>query len=245
MTDIFKKYITLSNDFRKSNASEQSVENIYDFLYELEEKDRNQEEDFILCNVYFLLRYYLSAYEIFEKIADKSNPKEASKWYVWKEKALSHKNNFIIKDTRKLKIKKEQPKFELADFQKKEQGVYQLQSKKVVIFNQWVSGEHLIIKINENIKFEDFFDEILKHLNWLSDAKTPLINFYNETMSSFSEEKANDHWYSTLEVYSARLYMNKNGTIYGEICAGDEFFPDHLLDIETENQQITKMSIDG
>lgn len=245
MTEIFKKYIAFSNDFRKSNASKQSIENLYDLLYELAQKERNKEENFILCNVYFLLEYYQSAYEIFEKIADKSNPKEMSKLYVWQEKALSHKNNFIIKDVRKLKIKNEQPKFELADFQKNEKGFYQLKSKKVVVFNQFVDSEDFHIQMSEKLKLADFFDEILEVLQWLCDAKTDLVKFYNKTLSSFSQEKANDHWYSTLEVYSVGLLVGENGKIYSEISVGDEFSPDHIIDIETENQQIINMSIDG
>lgn len=245
MTEIFKKYITLSNDFRKSNASVQSIENLYDFLYELQQKERNKEEDFILCNIYFLLGYYQSAYEIFEKIADKNNPKEVSKLYVWREKSISHKDNFFIKDVRKLKTKKAQPKLKRSDFQKYKTNSYQLKSKNIVIFNQSVSSEDFTITLNENINFDDFFDEILKYLNWLSDAKTPLIKFYNKNISPLTEQIADEDWYATLEVYSASLWVDSSGMIYGEIATGDQIDPDHILDISTENQKITKMSFDG
>ena len=95
-----KNYIEISNEFRKSNASKESVEKLYDLLYDLENSTRSKNDDLTLSNVYSLLGFHLSAYEVFKSIADLNDKKSTSKLYVMEEKAKSHKNNFVIKDIR-------------------------------------------------------------------------------------------------------------------------------------------------
>lgn len=245
MTEIFKRYIELSNAFRKSNGSTQSVENLYDLLYELDGKQRNKEEDFILCNVYFLLGFYLSAYEIFREIADLSNPKDASKLYVWKEKSQTHANKFIIKDLRKFSKKQAQKSFQISDFKLIKENMYQLEKGEVIIFNQSLSKDKFKIFTAENLSLEACFDNISDYLNWLSDAKNELIDFYNHQLSPHTDEQADDNWYYALEVYSARIIIDNQGNISAEIATGDTITPDHILDIELENKTVVSMNFDG
>lgn len=244
MTPIFKTYVEVSNEFRKSNASEQSVEKLYDLCYELEKATRNREEDFILCNIYFLLGFHRSAYEIFKTIADKSNPKDVSKLYVWEQKANSHENNFIIKDLRKFRTKKVQNKFKPKDFvPSEEENTFLLKKDEIIIFNKVVDTTDFMLFVHKNYHFKENFNRISEYLIWLADCKTELISFFNQKVADgFS---ADDSWYDSLDVYSALVGIDDKGNLFAQISMGDTFFPDHILDVEAENQSFINIGLDG
>jgi hypothetical protein len=238
-----KDYIELSKEFRKSNASIQSVEKLYDLLYKLENTKRTKEEDLILSNIYSLLGFHKSAYEVFKNVADLTNRKEATKMYVMEEKAKSHKDNFIIKDIRKYREKKEQPKLEISDFvaSKNYKNQFKILNKEIIIFNKTIKEGTISIELpNEHI--ENYSDKIINYMNWLSECKTDLIDFYNK---EYDEDTANKDWYDTLVIYSTRIVIEESEAIFCSISGGDDFYQDHLLDIEITNDVITLMNYNG
>lgn len=248
MTEILKRYIDASNAFRKAGASHEGAIALYDLLYDLQAKtQRTKEEERILADTYTLLEYHLSAYETFARIADTTNYKEKSKLLVLEDKAKTHKNTFCIKDVRKLKVKKNQTAFKISDFEKVEdfelECEYVLSTKKVVIFNKEVEGEDFSFFINKGTSLESCLHSINEYLEWLSDAKAILINYYNEHCAEYTPQ-ADDNWYNTLEVYSGHLDIGSIG-ISAHISAGDIFSPDHLLEIDFEGKEITHIGWDG
>ena len=248
MTEILKRYIDASNAFRKAGASHEGAIALYDLLYDLQAKtQRTKEEERILADPYTLLEYHLSAYETFARIADTTNYKEKSKLLVLEDKAKTHKNTFCIKDVRKLKVKKNQTAFKISDFEKVEdfelECEYVLSTKKVVIFNKEVEGEDFSFFINKGTSLESCLHSINEYLEWLSDAKAILINYYNEHCAEYTPQ-ADDNWYNTLEVYSGHLDIGSIG-ISAHISAGDICSPDHLLEIDFEGKEITHIGWDG
>jgi hypothetical protein len=242
-SDYTKDYIELSKEFRKSNASTKSVEKLYDLLYKLENTNRTKEEDLILSNIYSLLGFHKSAYEVFKTIADLTNRKEATKMYVMEEKSKSHKDNFIIKDIRKYREKKEQPKLEISDFvaSKNHKNQFKIDNKEIIIFNKTIKEDTISIQLpNEHI--ENYSDKIINYMNWLSDCKTDLIDFYNR---EYKEDIANKDWYDTLVIYNTRIIIEDSGVVFCSISGGDDFYQDHLLDIEITNDVITSMNYNG
>ena len=239
MTEILKRYIDASNAFCKAGGSHEGAIALYDLLYDLQAKtQRTKEEERILADTYTLLEYHLSAYETFLRIADTTNYKEKSRLLVLEDKAKTHKNTFCIKDVRKLKAKKKQTAFKIES-----ECEYILSTKKVVIFNKEVEEEDFSFFINKDIPLESCLHSINKYLEWLSDAKATLINYYNEHCGAYTPE-ADDNWYNTLEVYSGHLDIGSIG-ISAHISAGDIFSPDHLLEIDFEGKEITHIGWDG
>jgi len=239
-----KDYIALSNEFRKSNSSIESTEKIYDLLYELENANRVKEDNLILSNVYVLLGFYRSAYEIFKEIADLNNKKDVSKLYVMEQKAKSYENNFIIKDIRKYREKKKQAKLDLNHFNVSEenQNKFEISQKDIVIFNKNIKDEISVYIPDSDI--EKYSDALITHINWLSDCKNELIAFYNQN-NVFTDENADNDWYDTLEVYSIKIKITDFGDIDTLVSAGDDFFQDHILDVEMTNRTITSMNYNG
>lgn len=248
MTEILKRYIDASNAFRKAGGSHEGAIALYDLLYDLQAKtQRTKDEERILADTYILLEYHLSAYETFLRIADSTNYKEKSKLLVLEDKAKTHKNTFCIKDVRKLKAKKKPKTLKVTDFEKvkdfESECEYILSTKKVVIFNKEVEGEDFSFFINKGTSLESCLHSINEYLEWLSDAKAILINYYNEHCAEYTPQ-ADDNWYNTLEVYSGHLDIGSIG-ISAHISAGDIFSPDHLLEIDFEGKEITHIGWDG
>lgn len=81
-----KEYIEYSNEFRKSNGSKESVEKMYDLLYELESIEKNKQESLVLSNVYILLGFHRSAFEIFKEAADSKTQRILLNCMFWSRK---------------------------------------------------------------------------------------------------------------------------------------------------------------
>ncbi|MDR2861563.1 MAG: hypothetical protein LBV07_03320 [Syntrophobacterales bacterium] len=143
--------------------------------------------------------------------------------------------------------KNKQTKLTPTDFVISESGEneFSIVGSNVVIFNKAVENDKIGICIYGPHKFEDYASKIIGYIYWLSGCKSELKNFYNAEMSEYTEEKANDDWYDTLEIFSVKIIVGMNGSLYSEISCGDNISQYHILDIETENETITSMNYDG
>ena len=213
----------------------------------MESADRTKSEDLILSNVYSLLGFHQSAYEIFKSVADLTDRKNASKLYVLEDKAKSHKNDFIIKDIRKLRSEIKRAKLLPTDFVKSESSEHKFKviDKDIVIFKKVIKNDNFEIYVSGDHKFEDFTDKIIDYIYWLGNCKKELVTFYNTELSEYTDEVADDDWFDTLELYGVRIIIGQNGNLYSEISGGDDFWQDHILDIETSGKTISSMSYDG
>ena len=244
-----KEYIDISTEFRKSNSSKDNLDKLFDLLYELEKVNRSKNEDKILSDIYTLLGFHLSAYEIYRPTVDLTNRKETKKLYTLEQKAKSHANNFTTKDIRKLREKKEQIKLLFEDFEidtnEDDKNRFLLKNKDIVIFNKPLKHDKFEIYIYGEHTFKDCVAKIIKYIYWLGSCKNVLIEFYNSEMSEQIGETANEDWYDTMEVFNLRIIVGKNGKLFAEISGGDELMSDHILDIETEENKIIEMNYDG
>jgi len=199
-----------------------------------------------LSNVYNLLGFHKSAYETFKSVADVNDRKVVSKLYAMGEKAKSHKNNFILKDVRKLREKQEIVQLQESDFLISEVDESEAKvAKNVVIFNKIVASDNVEISNYGKHKFVAYVDQIAEFVVWLGGCKNELIEFYNRELSQFSEEVADDDWYYTLEVFRLRITIGKNENLYAEIASGDDHVQDHILDIEIGDHSVLGMTYDG
>lgn len=241
--DYQKEYITLSNEFRKSNQSEESTSKLYDLLYEIEKTTDN---DRILSDIYSLLGYHQSAYDTYKPIADLSDRKSLKKHHTLEQKAKSHENNFIVKDIRKLRKKNKQPQLLPEDFSPdpKEENTY-ITQKDIVVFNKIVKHNKFKITLYKDHKFEDYITQIIEYINWLGTCNQELIDFYNSKLAEHTNDTADKDWFDTLDIYTTSITLGKNEKLFADITGGDQFMSDHLLDIETDEHNISDMWYDG
>ncbi|HAS44502.1 MAG TPA: hypothetical protein DCS93_28750 [Microscillaceae bacterium] len=244
--NFLKEYIEASNEFRKSGNSQESIEKLYDLLYALETIEKTIQEAVTLSNIYSLLGFHQSAYEVFKTTVDSSNRKTLTKLHVLEEKAKSHQNNFVIKDLRKYRQKKVQVSLLPTDFIPLETGkhTYTIAGKDVIIFNKVVKSNKVEVYL-PNQQIEPYLDKVIRYITWLSDCKNELIAFYNDWNKGETTDIADGDWYDSLDVYRVKITVGKNENLYADIAAGDVFAQDHLLDIETDQETIYSMNHDG
>ena len=108
-----------------------------------------------------------------------------------------------------------------------------------------MSGNRVELYFDAKCMLEKFFGEICAHVTLLGKCKTKLLAFYNARMAEHTGKMENDDWYDTLEIFSVRIWVGKNGEISSAVSAGDNYFQDHILDIEIEHETIVSMSYDG
>jgi hypothetical protein len=243
--NFMKQYIELSNEFRKNNKSQEIIKKLYDFMGTLE-KDENKDNEIVLVYVYTLLAYHKKACDLYFKIHNKNDRKQKAKLFDMEQMSKSHGDNFAIKLI-KLKIN-EIVNFCVDDFVGKgiiaEYKNHEL-NKTCIIFNQIFDKEPLKIELYKDFILLEYIPLINNYIHWLGgECKTKMMNYFNENMT-FSEEKADDEWYETLEIYSVSIIITKNKKICATITCGDNIFIDHILDIEMEEDKIWSMNIDG
>jgi hypothetical protein len=242
--NYMKQYIELSTEFKKDKKSQETIGRIYDLMYLLE-KDENTDNKMVLVYVYTLLAYHKKAYDLYLKIYNENDRKQKTKLFEMEQMAKSHGDNFIIR--LRTSQKNEKLNFTINDFTEKETddnwNNYE-SNKNCIIFNQTFDNEPLEISIHKNNKLSDCVEKISEYINWLgTECKKELIKYYNKNMEQ--DEKADNDWYENLEIISVLITIGEEGKISADISCGDNYFEDHILDIETEGNNIFSMNYDG
>lgn len=129
----------------------------------------------------------------------------------------------------------------MSDFVAADDKIFSIKKEGIIIFNKIIENNKVSIELPDN-NIDTYSAQITDYLNWLGDCRQELISFYN---NEGYEVKADDNWYYTLEVYSAKIIVGKNRSLRSEISGGDSFREDHLLDIETDGKAISSMDYDG
>jgi hypothetical protein len=138
MENITEKFIYAKSKFLESNASEDSVEKLYDLIYFLKElKDITFEEKYILIKIYNLVGSGAISSRIIEESLKTSDPFQTIKLKNLQSEMRSENpwETKIYRDLRDSKIKKDSTKLVIEDF----------------IISQEIYGNYSI-KISDKIK---------------------------------------------------------------------------------------------
>ena len=243
--NYMKQYIELSREFKANNKSQEIIGKLYDFM-RLLEKDENKDNKMILVYVYTLLAYHKRAYVLYSKIYNENDRKQKSKLFEMEQMSKSHGDNFVIKLKKKPEINK-MINYCVNDFVEKdaagEYKSYKL-NKTCIIFNQ-IFDKPLKMEIYKNFVLSEYIGQINEYIHWLGgDCKKELIEYFNKNMD-YMEEKADNEWYETLEIYCVRITLTENKILCSSISCGDNLFEDHILELETEGNKIYSMTYDG
>ncbi|KZE78062.1 hypothetical protein SAMN04488018_103183 [Myroides marinus] len=249
ITHYKKRYNELSKQFREIYNNHDISIDLFDLLYELQAEDQTVENKTLQCHIYALLEYWQTAYKLLLEVSDSNDSKVKSKLFVFSEKAKTYKDTFGLKDVRKTREKKEVPILSLDDFIEQEEGSnqYNLNTKRIVVFNQYCPTDRFKVSTSSDLSDMDKL-ELIEYLHWLTDLRSPLIEFYNSDKNGylpFIEGKADDHWYDTLEIYSTNIRYFKSGHIETTISMGDQLITDHIIDLVIDNKVCVEMNFDG
>ena len=95
MNEYLKQYITLQKQFRETKGNPDSVRALYDFKEGLEQNEDKQAKE-VLVDVYDLLDYKKSAYDLLCQIGDRSDKKTLKRLGTLKEYAENWGNHYAI-----------------------------------------------------------------------------------------------------------------------------------------------------
>lgn len=214
-------------------------------------------DDLILVNIYSLLGFHESAYQLFKQSVDITDAKQTKQLYKLADKASWHKDNFTLKDIRKLEQKIEAIEIKATDFVTRKPRFDNKEfilTHPVVIFNKLIDGEDCEVYIKPESDEIEILTKAADTLSQLYDYKVQLIEYYNNNMKKFSEiighdVVADDDWFATLEVYGIKIstYRNINISRFNDIVkiiisCGDNIFCDNYLEVTIIDNQISSMT---
>jgi hypothetical protein len=187
----------------------------------------------------------------FKWLLNKSNEnerKQKAKIFDMEQMSKKHGDNFAVKLKKKTEVNKE-VNYSINDFSEKDIiGEYKkyVLNKNCIIFNRLFDNEPLEIELYKNIEMSEYIAKINSYIYWLGEnCKKDMIKYYNKGIAIETEEDANDEWYEELEVFSVSITVSKNGKLGADITCGDNYWTDHILDIETIENKIFSMNYDG
>ncbi|MDR6158056.1 hypothetical protein QF023_001572 [Chryseobacterium sp. SLBN-27] len=189
MTDQTRDFNILSQEFKKSNASKESINKLYDLVYELNGRKRNLEENYILASTHRLLGNRHEAKKILEKVLEscvgrqKERPLKLLQEIVHENKNFPRKDR-IYRDLRDAKKIKKAPALSFDDFitrQDHEEFITSLSGnvKNIVIFNKHVETSSVNI-FSKKIPDELFILNLIYYFEWLAGIKADLMAFYEK-----------------------------------------------------------------
>lgn len=241
-----KRYNALSKQFREEYNTKKIANDLFDLLYELQELEQSNKSILMQSHIYALLEWWQSAYDLLLEI---DNETVKSKLFIFGQKARTHGDTFGLNDIRKIKQIKVLAKLTIDDIVLIEgtSYTYNLNAKKVVIFNKYCPGNRYEIKSStvltdaEKVLIRDY-------MNWLASVRKPIIDFYNSEKNQYMPFLRNNvrvDWYDTLDVYSVSIYYHSPEHMEATISMGDQIILDHVIELMLENKECVGMNLDG
>jgi hypothetical protein len=239
LENIAQIYNTAKAEFKRSKASEQSIENLYNLIYLLQERHRDFEEDFVLAKLYKTVGNQIEAVKIIESALINANKKESALLKTLLSE-INQKNAFNIKhyrDLRDAKVIKPATQLYWNDILITGQGnedCFEITIsdtiKQIVIANKNLENKELNVSIFVNndlpkVIESDWAYKLINQIEWLGNIKNELIDFYNSSDFDNKLDKVGKIWFDGLNIMDLYIYIEHDEIIITEIT-----FSDYLLD---------------
>lgn len=258
MENITEKFIYAKSKFLESNASEDSIEKLYDLIYFLKGlKDITFEEKYILIKIYHLVGSRALSSRIIEESLKTSDPFQTIKLKNLQSEMRS-KNPWetkLYRDLRDSKIKKDSTKLVIEDFiiSQEMYGNYSIKIsdkiKNIVILNKNVPNEPVwqdeACFIFSDIKPDNNLLEIvIEYILWLGEAKEEMLIFYNQANFPYKLANVGKDWFDGLSISNFDICIEKNYDFNIEIILHDYFQNDFGFKLKIKNQSFMQIEYD-
>ena len=111
-----------------------------------------------------------------------------------------------------------------------------------VIFGKTVDGDDY--EINVAIEFKDQINTNMvldSYLKWLERCVDIVASYMEEVYG----ESLPDHWKESIEVYSVSITYNSEDDYGATIAFGESIFPDHIIELDFEKEEIIDNRLNG
>lgn len=243
-----RKYNGLIRRFKEEYSNRDISLELFDLLYMLQAIKQTPENKALQSDIYAVLEYWQTAYKLLLESVEIGDSTMQSKLFFFSEKARTYKDTFGLKDIRRSRLRKEVAIINLDNFVRKGDlsTIYSMDNVNIVVFNKYCPMDKFNIHATSVLSSIDKV-ELIEHMHWLSDIREQLIEFYNSNINGylpFIEERANDDWYDTLDVYGTTIRYYGIGEIETTVSVGDQFIRDHVIDLVFNNKECSEMRFD-
>ena len=238
MKNRFKNsYIQVITNFKKSKASTESVENLYDLIYEIENAEKNIEETLLLCDLYNLIGLNIKTNRILDSL--QLTPKEEkikTQAQIKLDRDDKYKNTrFYYRDLREARITKDLANLSVTDFViLSEEEVFKVEFAKIIqlnILNKYVKTKDIYI-YSEPAPNKNVLESLIYFFYWLSGCKKDLIDFYNINDIENKIQLGNAEWFDGLDIMDVIVEIKEIEKICCQISICD--YSNHNLGFELE-----------
>lgn len=258
MENITQIFNAAHAEFKKSKASEQSVENLYNLIYLLQERNRDFEENFVLAKLYKTIGNQIEAIKIIESVLINANKKESTLLKTLLSE-INQQNVFGIKHYRDLRdAKLVKPSTQLfwdniLISEQDEQDGFRITIsdtiRHIVIANKNLENKEHNISIfvsndlQKNIE-ADWVYKLINQIEWLGNIKNELIDFYNRSDFDNKLERVGKVWFDGLDIMNLLIYIENDETMVTEITFSDYVLDDIGVSFSFKDQVIEYIEYD-
>jgi hypothetical protein len=253
MTDLTRNFNILSQEFKKSNASKESINKLYDLVYELNSRSRNLEENYILASTHRLLGNRHEAEQILEKVLEscvgrqKERPLKLFHEIVHENKNFPRKDR-IYRDLRDAEKIKTAPVLSFDNFvtrQDHEEFITSLSGnvKNIVIFNKYVETKSIDI-FSKKKPDEILILKLIYYFEWLAGVKADLMAFYEKTESDFKIRHDSATWFDGLEIWEVYIVITEDGIMETDLLIQDYYNHNSGFCLSLKDDIITDLEYD-
>lgn len=258
MENLTKLFANAQKDFIATKASEQSVEQLYDIIYLLRDRNRKPEEEYLLAQLHNLVGNQIGAMKVLEAGLANANKDEATPLKellsdIQKQDAWKVKHYRDLRGSRAIK-----PATQLYwdDFSISENsgGDYfevkiSSEIKEIVIANKYLENHELHIGIfvssglQKSVE-EDWMHKLMTHLEWLSGIKDELIDFYNQSRFDYKLGKVGKEWFDGLAVMNLFIEIAEDETLSTDIVLLDYLRNDMGFNLTFQDREMIDLEYD-
>ncbi len=232
-------FTALILEFEKSGASAESINKLFDLLYELRKKNRSHQEQYILAKTLYLLGSHHEAEIILE--SDESpvhSPRKKEQerslkllQEIRKENSSPFRTAKVYRDLREAASPKKISLLSLDDLKTMQdhdgnRTTYQIafsdSVKNIIVCNKNVTTEWINV-FSENQPDEFLMMKLIFHFEWLAGIKNELTEFYRTADTDYKPEKTDPDWFNGLEVWDVMIDIDLENTIHTEILIADYY----------------------
>ena len=244
-----KSFIQATSGFKKSTASVENIEKLYDLIYEMEKAEKNLDETIMLCKIYNLLGLNFITNKILDSIKLSSQNEEKRKLDAQKKLDKENKykdTRFYYRDLRQAKIKKDAVTLSREDFViiSREDDTFKIEFaeiKRLNVLNKYVKTKDIYI-YSKQTGNKPILDELIYFFHWLSECKEELINFYNSNKIECKINNVGIEWFDGLDVWDLIIEIKEKEKIFCAILVTD--YCNHNFGFELEINDNSIISIE-
>lgn len=253
MKDLIRDFNILSQEFKKSGASQESINKLYDLVYELNGRPRSLEENYILASTHRLLGNRHEAEKILEEVLESCEGRQKERPQKLLQEIIRENKNFprkdrIYRDLRDAEKIKTAPLLSFDDFvtrQDHEEFITSLSEnvKDIVIFNKHVEAKSISI-FSKKKPDELLILKLIYHFEWLAAVKKDLIAFYEKTESDFKTEPNGTKWFDGLNIWEVNLVITEEGIMETDLFIQDYYNHNSGFCLSLKDEIITDLEYD-